>query len=58
MKEHMETIQVQELSSIMSSALGIVGQPFKQMLRPMLRCVISVNASAMSLDNYRSTSPR
>ena len=58
MKGYAETIQEQELSSIRSSVKAITGRPFRQMLRPMLRCVISVNASTISLGNHQSTSPR
>ena len=34
-----------------------IGQLFKQMLRPMSRCVTNANTSTTSLDNRRSISP-
>ena len=51
MREHVATIQEPEHSSTKSSVQVTTGQPFKQMLRLMSRCVTNVSDSITSLDN-------
>ena len=51
MKEHVVTIQELDHSSTKSSVANTIGQPSKQMLRHMSRCVINVSASVTFLDS-------
>ena len=58
MKEHVVIIPKLDHSSIRSSVQEITGQPFKLMLKLMLKSAINVNDSVVSLDNRRSTLPQ
>ena len=58
MKERVATIQELDLSSTRSSVQGITGQPYKLMLKLMLKSAINVSDSVVSLDNRRSTLPQ
>ena len=58
MKERVATIPELDHSSIRSSVQGITGQPYKLMLKLMLKSVINVSDSATSLDNHHNTLPQ
>ena len=58
MKERVATILELDHSSTRSSVQDITGQPYKLMLKHMLRSVINVSDLVTSLDNRQSTLPQ